>query len=60
MNWFIQRICEPSTQAGFAVLAQVAKTFAPQYAFVFDALTILFGGAAAVIPEKSASVTSDR
>ena len=60
MNWFLQRFCEPSTHAGLAVLAQVGKTFVPQYAFVFDALSILFGGAATVIAEQPKSISGER
>jgi hypothetical protein len=52
MSWFFKRISEPSTHAGLAVICQVVKTMAPQYGFVFDALSMLTGGAATVMSEK--------
>lgn len=51
MNIFA-RITEPSTHAGIAVVSQVLKTFAPPWAAVFDALTMLCGALAVAIPEK--------
>jgi hypothetical protein len=53
MKWFIQRLSEPSTGAGLAMLSQFAKTvpaLAP-YAQALDLLTLLGGTHAVIVPE---------
>lgn len=54
MNWLINRLLEPSTGAGLAVAAQLAKTV-PQlatYAQVLDVLTGLATVHAIAAPER--------
>lgn len=51
MNAFSSRLKEPSTWAGLAALAQVAKVFFPAYGLVFDVLTGCAGSVAVVKPE---------
>ena len=43
---------EPSTHAGLAAAAQALAFFFPQYAPVFNIITMLFGGAAIATPEN--------
>lgn len=46
------RLKEPSTWAGLAVLiAQGGALVAPQWAWVFNAISMIAGGAAVVKPE---------
>lgn len=52
MNFF-RRLTEPSSHAGLAALAQVLSVFAPQWAAVLNAATVLFGALAVAIPEQT-------
>lgn len=51
----LARLREPSTWAGLAVLLQLIKSIRPEWAVVIDAVTLLFGGGAVVIPESQAA-----
>lgn len=56
MNWLLNRLSEPSTGAGVALLAAVAKTV-PALAPYSEALNLLMGLAAThavVVPERKA------
>lgn len=50
----MNRFKEPSTWAGFATLAALGASFAPQYAFAFHCVTAVAGALAGVIAEKGA------
>jgi hypothetical protein len=55
MNWLFKRLQEPSTGAGVAIAAQLAKTL-PQlapYAAALDYVSYLAAGHAVVMPEVS-------
>ena len=53
MQSIIARLSEPSTHAGIAALAQVAKPFLPPpYNLLCDCLSTLFAGAAIATPER--------
>lgn len=53
MGWFRKRGSEPSTWAGFAAMAQILKTFFPEYAIVADIITGAAGSAAVAVSEQS-------
>lgn len=55
MNAVIARIKEPSTSAGLAALAQVAKVFFPQWGAVLDAVAMLTASLAVALPEGKAA-----
>jgi hypothetical protein len=48
----MKRLTEPSTWAGFGILAQAAKTIFPHYAPVLDGLSFVFGSVAAAVTER--------
>lgn len=55
MNWFLQRLSEPSTGAAIGLLATIAKTI-PALAPYSEALTVVQGLAAThafVMPEAA-------
>lgn len=52
----MHRLKEPSTWAGFGVIAQAAKALFPTYAPVFDAVTFVAGSVAAAVSEKGRAV----
>jgi len=49
----MNRFFEPSTWAGFGVLAQTAKAFVPQHAIYLDCLSTIAGALAACLAEKA-------
>jgi hypothetical protein len=51
MSKIIDRLKEPSTHAGIALIAQAFAFFYPQYATILNCLTALFGGGAVALPE---------
>jgi len=51
MNYILARLREGSTHGGLAMISQVLKVMAPQYAGIFDALTALFAAIAVTIPD---------
>lgn len=48
----MNRLKEPSTWAGFGVLAQMGAGMLPQYAFAFHCITAVAGALAGVIAER--------
>lgn len=48
----LQRMKEPSTLGGLAVLALFARARWPEYAAVLDSLAAVLGGGAVVLPER--------
>lgn len=52
LSWFFKRLSEPSTHAGIAAAAQVAKALAPQYSDVLDVASAAFSAAAITVSEK--------
>lgn len=54
MYKLIDRFKEPSSHAGIAALAQALAVIFPQYAYIFGAITVIFGGAAITTPERGA------
>lgn len=49
----MKRLTEPSTWAGFGVLAQTAKAFVPQFAIYLDFGSMVAGGLAALLAERA-------
>lgn len=49
----MKRLTEPSTWAGFGVLAQTAKAFIPQHGMYLDCLSTIAGALAACLAEKA-------
>ena len=50
-NVIVDRLKEPSTMAGIAAIAQALSFFFPQYAFIFNIITGVFGSGAIVKKE---------
>lgn len=49
----MKRITEPSTWAGFGVLAQTAKAFVPQFGIYLDCLSVVAGSLATLLAERA-------
>ncbi len=49
--YFLQRLQEPSSQAGLALLSQLPKAIWPAHAAVFDGVSALFCGLAIFLKE---------